>query len=192
MDPQKHKLTKHSSTASRLTQTSRFALRPERFRDRVWDISIALTQGFFFKLLENIWKSMNLPVPLMPRKAYIIVPGNVWKHLLDLGFKCPNTSGGHVRHCIDLLKAMYGLCDAPLLWHFACAISSSACLVRLHVIKRKATTTGNHLPRSFWQAPQRTLMTAAWVEVTPGLIHADSNWRRSLDRSSDRSFRWRM
>ena len=52
----------------------------------------------------------------MTRKAYITVPGNVWKHLRDLGFKCPNTANSHIQWCIELLKAMYGLCDAPLLW----------------------------------------------------------------------------
>ena len=63
---------------------------------------------------------MNIPIPSMTRKAYIKVPGNVWCHLADLGFTgCPDVHGGNFlasRWCLELLKAMRGLCDAPLLW----------------------------------------------------------------------------
>ena len=81
MDPQKHKLTKHSSTASRLTQRLHVSICVQNdFAIESWDISVAFLQGFSFKLLEKILKLMNLPAPLMTLKAYITVPRNVWKH----------------------------------------------------------------------------------------------------------------
>ena len=116
LDPQKHQLSAHSTQATRLSQrllVSQAAI--NRHQIRSYDVSGAFLQGFSFKNVEAACKQMKIPVPEVQRRAYIVVPDNVWFYLKKLGFPgCPTTA--FFEWCLELLKAMYGLIDAPLLW----------------------------------------------------------------------------
>ena len=54
-------------------------------------------------------------MPDIQRKVVIVVPDNVWFHLRELKFPGAPASDFSF-HGLELLKAMYGLNEAPLLW----------------------------------------------------------------------------
>ena len=116
LDPQKALLSKHSTTATRLSQkilVSDAAIYGWPMES--WDVSSAFLQGFNFKHIEEACRALGIPVPTFTRKVYIVPPANVWFHLRYLGFKNA-PSMNYALFCLELLKAMYGLNDAPLLW----------------------------------------------------------------------------
>ena len=57
---------------------------------------------------------LGITVPDAERRVWITVPGMVWHILPRWGFY---THGPHQAHwyCLELLQAMYGLVDAPVL-----------------------------------------------------------------------------
>ena len=115
MDPQRWQLSKHSSTATRLSQkllVSDTALHPD------WDmisldVSNAFLEGFGFELLERICKSLGIQLPDVQREIYIVVPDNVWFLLRQLGQSGLPKGLDLAMWCIRLTKAMYGLNGGP-------------------------------------------------------------------------------
>ena len=122
LDKQKSELFKYASTASRLSQkmlVSNAVLHGWSIES--WDVSTAFLRGLSFQEIERIAQELRVPSPLCQRTVYVQVPGNVWKHLRDLNAISQSQyalacSG---KLCLQLKKAMYGLCDAPALWQLA-------------------------------------------------------------------------
>ena len=116
LDPQKQGLSKHSSTASRISQRLAISLTVNLdFELESWDISAAFLQGFTFNVLASVAAELGVDIRNLEREAYIECPGNVWFHLKQMKFPGVPSHNLH-EWCFKLLKPMYGLCDAPLLW----------------------------------------------------------------------------
>jgi len=86
-----------------------------------WDVSTAFLRGLTFTQIEQIARDLRVPSPLSTRTVHVQVPGNVWRHLRDLGAitQAQYQLALAGRLCLKLKKAMYGLCDAPALWQLA-------------------------------------------------------------------------
>ena len=122
LDKQKSELFKYASTASRLSQKmliSNAAL--HGWTVESWDVSTAFLRGLTFAEIDKIARELNVPSPLSTRTVYVQVPGNVWRHLKDLGAITQEQYNHALKGglCLKLRKAMYGLCDAPALWQLA-------------------------------------------------------------------------
>ena len=117
-DPQKAMVARYSSTATRLSQRLLCSLAVENnFGLEQWDIGNAFLKGFSFDKMREMCTLFGITVPDVERKVWITVPGNVWFILDKLGFCNVGLNWGW--HCLELLKAMYGLVDAPVLWSIA-------------------------------------------------------------------------
>ena len=79
-----------------------------------WDVSAAFLQGFNFTEMTKMATELGVQLNTITRKAYIVPPQNVWFHLRNMGFISKQLDTFYL--CLELLKAMYGLVDAPLLW----------------------------------------------------------------------------
>ena len=79
-----------------------------------WDVSTAFLRGFNFEIMEKMAADLGINLPELKRKAHIVPPANVWFHLAEMGFVSHDMC--FLSYCLELLKAMYGLVDAPLLW----------------------------------------------------------------------------
>ena len=83
-----------------------------------WDIGNAFLKGFSFKVMREMCGRFGITVPDVERQVFITVPGNVWYYLHEEGFYL-DTSYRTMHYVRELLKAMYGLVDAPILWSIA-------------------------------------------------------------------------
>ena len=82
LDPQKSMLTKHSSTATRLSQKLIVSNAVNRdFDMESWDISSAFLQGVSFENITMMCRYLGVPVPAVDRQVLIVPPTNVWEHL---------------------------------------------------------------------------------------------------------------
>ena len=119
LDPQRGMLAKHSTTATRLSQKLLVSdSANHQWCMESWDVGSAFLQGFSFANLRRACDMLKVPMPDVQREVHIIVPDNVWFHLQELGFAgAPRRD--YFQYCIKLLKAMYGLVDAPLLWQLS-------------------------------------------------------------------------
>ena len=87
-DSQKHLVGRTSSTATRLSQKllmSRCANNPA-WTCESWDVTTAFLQGISFDDIPKFARALKMDIPLVDRIVYLTVPGNVWYHLLRLGF----------------------------------------------------------------------------------------------------------
>jgi hypothetical protein len=118
LDPQKTGLSKHSSTASRISQRLALSITVNNnFALESWDISSAFLQGFTFSTLSQCASQLGMDIRGLQREAYICFSDNVWCHLRTANMpNCPPVGSDLSQYCAQLLKPMYGLIDAPLLW----------------------------------------------------------------------------
>ena len=121
LDRQKYSIDRHSSTASRLSQRIQVALKQSLgLSMESWDIGNAFLQGLRFDELREKAKELGLETKKM-RKVYLMPPKNVWRHLRSIpGSTIKISSLECAFYVLLLLKPMYGLIDAPLL--FQCAL----------------------------------------------------------------------
>ena len=85
-----------------------------------WDIGNAFLQGLRFDELESKARELGLESK-KTRKVYLSPPLNVWRHLRSIPGSGINVGSLQVMFFVLLLlKPMYGLIDAPLL--FQCAL----------------------------------------------------------------------
>ena len=68
--------------------------------------------------MREVCQRFGMTVPDVEPQVFITVPDNVWFHLHDEGFymDTPDRTGLYV---LELLNAMYGLVDDPILWSMA-------------------------------------------------------------------------
>ena len=122
LDPQKSVLSKHSSTATRLSQKLLVSIAALNSWDiESWDVSSAFLQGISFDEITSVANALGVPSPLVVRMVVIDVPGNVWHHLEKLGFLPRGMSAAEAqkKFVLRLIKPMYGLNDAPKLWQLS-------------------------------------------------------------------------
>jgi hypothetical protein len=82
-----------------------------------WDVSSAFLQGFSFSVLDKAASELGFDTRGLKREAYITFSDNVWFHLRTGGMpNCPKVGSDLSQYCGQLLKPIYGLNDAPLLW----------------------------------------------------------------------------
>jgi hypothetical protein len=122
-DSQKHLVSRTSSTATRLSQKllmSRCA-NNSAWTCESWDVSTAFLQGISFDDIPKFARALKMDIPLVDRYVYLTVPGNVWYHLLQLGFitREQYQQARLGRLVLQCVKCVYGLVDAPLLWAMA-------------------------------------------------------------------------
>jgi hypothetical protein len=122
------------------------------------DVSNAFLQGFGFKMLEQVCKALGIQLPKVSREVFAVVPGNVWFLLAELGQEgCPTM--GFNMWCLQLVKAMYGLNDGPLMWQLCLRyFYQYRCLARTSLFDE------NHF---VWRSE-----TEMWGEAT---AHVDDN-----------------
>ena len=138
MDKQKYEVSKHSSTASRLSQ--RIALSQAQtvideydkefgeLEIESWDISAAFLQGLTFKELRERSQQLGIEVR-ETRRVFLRPPRDVWRILAQLGGDDYAVSFEDIYYALlELLKPMYGLVDAPLLWQLALLLFISTVL----------------------------------------------------------------
>ena len=151
LDPQLGSLTKHSSTATRLSQKlllSKAAL--EGWPVESWDVGSAFLQGISFADLDVICAKLGTTKPHANRNVLVEVPGNVWLrfHLHESGFLPEGVLPQQAarRYVLRLLKGMYGLNDAPQLWQLS---------LRYHLqIEMKATPSHHDDCFFSWRDPE--------------------------------------
>ena len=122
LDPQKAMLSKHSSTATRLSQKLLVSVAAlHSWEIESWDVSSAFLQGISFEEITRVAKALGVPSPLVERFVVIQVPGNVWFHLKEMGFLPQGMSAVQAQqdYVLMLKKPMYGLNDAPKLWQLS-------------------------------------------------------------------------
>ena len=84
-----------------------------------WDIGNAFLQGLSFKELQDQAKSLGIETQT-ERKIYLSPPDNVWRH-----FRTNPKSNINIQRSmyawfvLELLKCIYGLVDAPLMFQLA-------------------------------------------------------------------------
>ena len=116
LDPQKSLIPTKSTTATRLSQRLFVSLCVLLgFIMESLDVSGAFLKGFSFKKLEEKLKHKGINTPT--RRPLMSPPMNVWRHFrLIPGSPWKVPSGQELDWVLELLKAMYGLGDAPLSW----------------------------------------------------------------------------
>ncbi|CAE8712610.1 unnamed protein product [Polarella glacialis] len=116
LDCQKHLIPTRSTTATRLSQRILVSVSVLLGFDlESWDVSGAFIKGFNFDRLAEIAAKLGHTLP--KRKVLLKPPANVWRHFNDLGSKTLSIRlQNRQEYFLELLKAMYGLVDAPLAW----------------------------------------------------------------------------
>ena len=120
LDRQKTTVSRHSSTASRLSHrllcslAMQFELTLESF-----DISTAFLQGLKFS--EVVAKAKELGHEVKEaRQVWFRPPANIWRHWRNIPQSKIMVLDGDISiFILKCLKALYGLVDAPLLWQLA-------------------------------------------------------------------------
>jgi hypothetical protein len=120
LDKQKTKIDRHSSTASRLSH--RIAVSQAIQHDlemECIDISTAFLQGLKFSEITERAQQLGHEAR-QPRKVWLSPPANVWRHLREINgsmILVGDLDAGIF--LLELLKAMYGLVDGPLMFQLA-------------------------------------------------------------------------
>ena len=116
MDPQKSLVSTRSTTATRLSQRLLLSVSALMgWKIESWDVGVAFLKGFSFKEMEEAFRKKGVKAPR--RKVYLSPPHDVWEHFRNMP-NCPYGIPRGQEHLwlLELLKAMYGLNDAPLAW----------------------------------------------------------------------------
>jgi hypothetical protein len=122
LDRQKDTIDRHSSTASRLSHRMAVSLGVQHgLVIESLDISTAFLQGLKFS--EVVTKAAELGHEVkQARKVWFKPPANVWRHLREIPQSGIFVQDEDIEYFIlELLKALYGLVDGPLLWQLALA-----------------------------------------------------------------------
>ena len=87
-----------------------------------WDGSNAFLQGLSSNTLKTQAKKLGMEPLSVDRKVYLDPPPNVWRHFRNNPKSKINIPSSQIPFFVLLLlKPMYGLVDAPLLWQIALA-----------------------------------------------------------------------
>ena len=156
LDPQKAMLSKHSSTATRLSQKLLVSLAAlHDWEIESWDVSSAFLQGISFEEITRVAKALGVPAPMVDRYVVIDVPGNVWFHLEKMKFLPQGLSAMQAQqeYVLELKKPMYGLNDAPKLWQLS---------LRYHLqIVMKARVSHHDENFYYWRSDDGKRLTGA-------------------------------
>jgi hypothetical protein len=131
------------------------------------DWSSAFLKSVSFDKISQMMKDLGLPAPDFQRKAYVKAPGNVWFHLRKLSPKQFNVAQVSL-WVLELLKGMYGLDDAPLLWQI--------CLRWFFVIECKARVSSMDDNAFLWKDNNGSLAGEASVHVDDGLLSGSKSF----------------
>ena len=115
------------------------------------------------------------------RKVWITVPGDVWFILDKLGFCNVGLNWGW--HCLELLKAMYGLVDAPVLWSIA---------LRFFVIRDMHGLPSRYDENFFYwldpKAPDCQFVAVCTIHVDDLVLAASKGWLETTYKAFVRKF----
>ena len=117
LDPQKWFLPTRATTASRLSQRLLMSVASLMgWQVESIDVGNAFLQGFSFDMMASALRSRGL-TPVENRSVILEPPANVWRHFRELpGCKWLVSDKDIGQYVLKLIKAMYGLNDAPLAW----------------------------------------------------------------------------
>ena len=120
LDKQKGHINKHSSTASRLSHRLACTLGVQNgLYLESFDISTAFLQGLRFDELQQKARDLGYTVNTA-REVQFIPPANFWRHLRSMEESKIHVEDHEIQEWIlELLKAIYGLCDGPILFQLA-------------------------------------------------------------------------
>ena len=118
LDRQKKGVDRHSSTASILSHRLAVSIAAQYgWALEAFDVSTAFLRGLKFSEIEE--KAHELGVECrQTRQVWLRPPANMWRHLRLLGFCRVEDFDRHL-FLLQLLKAMYGLVDGPILFQMA-------------------------------------------------------------------------
>ena len=172
LDPQKSLVSTRSTTATRLSQRLLLSISALMgFEIESWDVGVAFLKGFSFKQMEEAFRKRGVKAPR--RKVYLSPPDNVWEHFRHMK-GCPYAVKQGTEHfwLLELLKAMYGLNDAPLAWQL--------CLIEFII----STLVGKQSVFDecffFWFDAQCNLLAIATAHVDDNGMGSTPDW---LDES---------
>ena len=116
LDPQKDMLSSRATTATRLSQRLLISMSVLLdFDIGSLDVSTAFLKGFSWKKLEETLRKKGLEA--VSRVVLFEPPANVWRIMNEIGPKELHIELSNWESwLLKLLKAMYGLNDAPLSW----------------------------------------------------------------------------
>lgn len=120
LDKQKQSIDRHSSTASRLSHRMAISQAVQHHLEiEALDISSAFLQGLKFSEITRRAAELGHEVRKL-RHVWLKPPANVWRHLRQISGSQIIVTDGNIMWCLlELLKAMYGLVDGPLLFQLA-------------------------------------------------------------------------
>jgi len=119
LDRQKWYIDRHSSTASRLSHKILCSQCMQHNLEMMsLDISTAFLQGLRFTEIAKAARALGHEVKAL-RKVWLVPPRNVWRHLRNLSAELAINEYECDWYCLELLKAMYGLVDGPLMFQLA-------------------------------------------------------------------------
>ena len=116
LDPQRWYLPTRATTASRLSQRLLVSFAALfNWEVESLDVGSAFLQGFDFTTMTRLLR--NKGYDTVDRKVVLEPPANVWRHFRTLpGSKWKVEDKDISEYLLQLVKAMYGLNDAPLAW----------------------------------------------------------------------------
>ena len=116
LDPQKDALSSRATTATRLSQRLLISMSVLLgFEVESLDVSTAFLKGFSWKKLEEALRKRGLEA--VSRVVLFEPPANVWRIMNEIGpAELHIPLSDWKSWLLKLLKAMYGLNDAPLSW----------------------------------------------------------------------------
>ena len=79
-----------------------------------WGIGNAFLKGFMLKVMREVCQRVGITMPVVESQVFIAVVGVVWFCLHEEGLLLDATYRVDL-YVMELLKAMYGLVDAPIL-----------------------------------------------------------------------------
>ena len=161
LDPQKWFLPTRATTASRMSQRMLLSIAALMGWDvESLDVGNAFLQGFSFEMMTEALKKRGLK-PVENRQVLLEPPANVWRHFRNIkNCKWHVEDKDISEYLLRLIKAMYGLNDAPLAWQMCVSDFLSELNAKPSIFDENL-----HLWFQNYQHPYGTLVSMATVHV---------------------------
>ena len=161
LDPQKWFLPTRATTASRMSQRMLLSIASlMNWQVESLDVGNAFLQGFSFEMMIEALKKRGLK-PVENRQVLLEPPANVWRHFRNIkGCKWRVEDSDIGEYLLRLIKAMYGLNDAPLAWQMCVSDFLSELSAKPSIFDENL-----HLWFQNYQHPYGTLVSMATVHV---------------------------